>query len=1090
MSLLPTDVHQALSQLLNGLASADNSIRSEAEKSLETEWTLKQNVEMLLLFLAENASTPGNETLQAFSAVLFRRIAIKSPKDFSSVTDRTIGVISEPVRAQIRKLLLNGFTSNQTNQVRHKLSDAISEVAKDDVSPPGSWDELIPALFQATTNNDPSFRESAFRVFSSAPELIDKSYINQVLPIFKAGFEDSNDDVRIASCTAFVAFFRDIPKSNWNTLAPLLPDLLNSLPRFLQNGQEQALASVLESLIDLVELAPKMFKSMFPTIIEFCSAVSKNKELESNARMAALELLTTFSEVAPVMCKLTPNYTSEVILITLVMLTEVCIDDDDAAEWNNKDDNDDEDEEPEYDAARQALDRVSLKLTGKSLAQPLFQYLPDMLQSNQWRERQAALMALSSAAEGCADVLISEIPKILDLILPSLQDNHPRVQYACCNALGQMSTDFADHIQITAGSKILPGLISMLTNKSVPRVQAHAAAALVNFSEAASKEILEPYLDDLLNNLLGLLQSQKRYVQEQVLTTIAIIADAAEKTFVKYYDTLMPLLIEVLKTDMGQESRLLKAKCIECSTLIALAVGKEKFEPHCKELIQLFGVIQESSQSDDDPVIQYLEQGWGRICRIIGKDFLPYLPAVLPPVLSAAKATQDISLLEEEEAEEFNNNEEWDVINLSGKLIAVHTAALDEKVSALDLLRTYAIQLKGDFYPFVKEIVQDIGLSALDFYLHDGVRASAALTLAALLKCSVYATGNNSEESLGLWSQISNKFIDVLTNEPVPELLVAYYTAFVEAISVLGPNCLSPEQLQNLAIAINTNLTDIFEHIKDRDNEDDEYTEEVDDNDNDYSDEELLDEINKAISSIFKNTKANFLPAFQSLIPTIASFINDENINVKLCGLCVICDLLEHAGSEFAYKEMFTDVVAESLVSPEASIRQAAAYSVGVAAQHGGSNYADYCLACLRPLFEIAVIPEARSEDNITATENVVTAIAKICRSYGASVPNLDSIVQEWVTLLPIIQDEEAAPFSYSFLAELIQNQHVAVTSQIPKVVESVLQALAHAAIGGTTAEKVVTATKQLLGALPQEEAVALLQKNPAYIDVAQKWFS
>lgn len=244
MSLLPTDVHQALSQLLNGLASADNNIRSEAEKSLETEWTLKQNVEMLLLFLAENASTPGNETLQAFSAVLFRRIAIKSPKDFSSVTDRTIGVISEPVRAQIRKLLLNGFTSNQTNQVRHKLSDAISEVAKDDVSPPGSWDELIPALFQATTNNDPSFRESAFRVFSSAPELIDKSYINQVLPIFKAGFEDSNDDVRIASCTAFVAFFRDIPKSNWNTLAPLLPDLLNSLPRFLQNGQEQALASV------------------------------------------------------------------------------------------------------------------------------------------------------------------------------------------------------------------------------------------------------------------------------------------------------------------------------------------------------------------------------------------------------------------------------------------------------------------------------------------------------------------------------------------------------------------------------------------------------------------------------------------------------------------------------------------------------------------------------------------------------------------------------------------------------------------------------------------------------------------------------
>ena len=118
-------------------------------------------------------------------------------------------------------------------------------------------------------------------------------------------------------------------------------------------------------------------------------------------------------------------------------------------------------------------------------------------------------MALSSAAEGCADVLMNEIPKILDMILPSLEDEHPRVQYAGCNALGQMSTDFADVIQRTSGDRILPALISKLTNKSVPRVQAHAAAALVNFSEAATKEVLEPYLDDLLNNLLILLQFQR-----------------------------------------------------------------------------------------------------------------------------------------------------------------------------------------------------------------------------------------------------------------------------------------------------------------------------------------------------------------------------------------------------------------------------------------------------------------------------------------------------------------------------------------------------------------------------------------------------
>ncbi|CCE80310.1 Piso0_003423 [Millerozyma farinosa CBS 7064] len=1091
MTALPSDVQESLKQLVNGLASSENAVRTEAEKHLENVWMKQENVEMLLLFLAQQASASENDTLKAFCAVLFRRVAIKSPQEITSVTDRTIGVIREPVKQQVRAALLQGFMAPQSNQVRHKLSDAISEVAKEDASPPGTWNELIPALFQATTNPDPSYRESAFRVFSSAPELISTTYMNESLPIFNAGFEDQDDDVRIAACTAFVAFFREIPKKNWQVLSPLLPNLLNFLPSCLEKGQDQALASVLESLIDLVELAPKMFKDMFPTIIEFCSAVSKNKDLDSSARMAALELLTTFSEVSPTMCKKTSSYTHSIVLITLSMLTEVCIDDDDAAEWNNNDDGEEEDDEPEYDAARQALDRVSLKLTGQAMASPLFQYLPSMITSSSWRERQAALMALSSAAEGCCDVLIAEIPRILDMILPTLDDEHPRVQYACCNALGQMSTDFADDIQRTMGHRILPALISKLTNKSVFRVQAHAAAALVNFSEAASKEVLEPYLDDLLNNLLGLLQSPKRFIQEQVLTTIAIIADAAEKKFVKYYDTLMPLLMDVLRTDMGQENRLLKAKCIECSTLIALAVGKEKFSAHCHDLIQLLGHIQETSTDDDDPIKPYLEQGWGRICRLIGSDFLPYLPAVLPPLLSAAKATQDISLLEEEEAEEFNSNEEWDVINLSGRLIAVHTAALDDKVSAMDLLRTYAVQLKGDFFPWVKEVVQDIGIPALDFYLHDGVRASAALTLASLLKCSVAATGSTSNETLQLWSQISRKLVDVLTNEPVPELLVAYYTALVESVDVLEPNSLPGDQLEAIAKSINTNLTEIYERIKSRDVGDDEYTEEVEDKEDEYTDEELLDEINKSVRAIFRNSKANFLPAFQVLIPTLSALLADENTDIKLCGLCIVSDMLEYCGPDsLHYKDVFINVLGESLSSPHATIRQTATYAVGMAAQHGGNGYGDFCTACLEPIFKMATVPDARADDNIYATEDAVSVLARIFHSFGPSLPNLDAMIHQWIDLLPITHDTNAALFAYSFLSQLMLSNHPSVSSQIPKIVDAVVQALSHHTLIGQTAERVVNSTKQLLSSLPQQEAVSVLSKNPADLPTVQKWFS
>ncbi|ODQ77120.1 hypothetical protein BABINDRAFT_163848 [Babjeviella inositovora NRRL Y-12698] len=1091
MSALPADINAMLMTLMAGLSSVDNTTRAAAEKSLTSEWTKKARVEMLLIFLAEQAAQGETEAARAFAAVLFRRIAIKSPEETTSVTDRNLGYTSDAVKAQLRATLLAGFSAPQTNGIRHKLADAISELAKEDLPASESWPELLPALFAATQGADASFRESAFRILAAAPELIDSSFVELVLPVFTAGFDDANDDVRIAACTAFVAFFQNLPKKAWPALSPLLPNLLNSLPKFLQSGEENALASVLESLIELVELAPKMFQPLFSSIIEFCGMVSKNKELDAAARMAALELLTTFSETSPKMCQKEPSYTASMVVQCLSLMTEVCIDDDEAADWAAADDADDDDE-PEYDAARQALDRVALRLGGACLAGPLFQYLPQMLQSAEWRERQAALMALSAAAEGCCDVLITEIPKILDMILPSLNDAHPRVQYACCNALGQISTDFSDVIQKTAGDRIIPALVSKLTGASIPRVQAHAAAALVNFSENASKDVLEPYLDDLLTNLLQLLLSPHKYVQEQVLTTIAIIADAAEKKFVKYYDTLMPLLFNVLKTDTDKEHSLLKAKCIECSTLIATAVGKEKFAPHCAELIQIFAHIQEQTVDEDDAVKPYLEQGWGRVCRIIGADFLPYLPGVLPPLFIAAKATQDISLLEEDEAEELGQNEAWDVIQLSGKHIAVHTAVLDDKASAMDLLRTYAEVLKGDFYPYVQEIATEIVMPAFDFYLHDGVRHSAAMCIPALLRCAIAATGaKTSPEVLALWALAVDKLFDALANEPVTELIISYYTAIVVSVDTLGPNCLSSTQLDAFVKAVEVNMTDIHQRISARDAGDDEYTENVDDEEEEYTDEEILDELNRAIGSVFKACKGAFVPGFQKLVPIVAAYINDSNAAIKLAGICIISDLLENTGTDsYHFKDLFLNAVGEGLASSDAAIRQSCAFSVGAAAQHGGEQYAQFVLAALEPLFAIITGQGARSDENVNATDNAVSAVAKIARTYGASIPNLDAVLAQWVKALPVLHDTEAAQFAYVFLSELITSGHACV-ADVAQTVDVVIQALVHAAIAGKTAEAVVGATKQLLGTVPQAEAMAMLGRYPVEAQtVIQKWFA
>src|ERR1700742_1486779 len=172
------------------------------------------------------------------------------------------------------------------------------------------------------------------------------------------------------------------------------------------------------------------------------------------------------------------------------------------------------------------MDRLANKLGGQALLPPTFNWLPRMMTSSAWRDRHAALMAISAISEGCRELMVGELDKVLELVVPALRDPHPRVRWAGCNALGQMSTDFAGPMQERYHQVVLPTIIPVLDSVE-PRVQAHAAAALVNFCEEAEKEVLEPYLGDLLQHLLQLLRTDKRFVQEQALSTIATIADSA-----------------------------------------------------------------------------------------------------------------------------------------------------------------------------------------------------------------------------------------------------------------------------------------------------------------------------------------------------------------------------------------------------------------------------------------------------------------------------------------------------------------------------------------------------------------------------------
>ncbi|KAI0394453.1 armadillo-type protein [Xylariaceae sp. FL0594] len=1097
MSMLPPEIAAELTQLSQALQSPDNLTRSRAEEHLQNNWTAARP-EILLMGLAEQSAGAAQPSLRSFAAVLFRRIASKTRKSEQG-ENAEIFISLAPEQAQIiRQKLLESLANESDRLVRNKIGDAVADVARQCSENNVQWPEILGVLSNLSMATDPGRRETAYRVFATTPGIIERQHEAAVMEAFARGFKDTSVSVQLEAMQAFAAFFGNVQKKAQPKYFSLLPDVLNILPPIKDSQDSEDLSKALLALIELAETCPKMFKPLFHNLVVFSVSVIQDKELSDVCRQNALELMATFADYAPSMCRKDSSYTNDMITQCLSLMTDLGEDDDDAAEWLAADDMDSEESDLNHVAGEQCMDRLANKLGGETIVGPTFHWLPRMMTSMAWKDRHAALMALSAISEGCRDLMIKELDRVLELVVPALKDPHPRVRWAGCQALGQMSTDFAPTMQRKYADVVLKAIIPVLSSPE-GRVKSHAAAALVNFCEEAEKQVLEPYLDDLLSHLFQLLQNDKRYVQEQALSTIATIADAAEAAFSKYYDTLMPLLVSVLQRENDKEFRLLRAKAMECATLIALAVGKERLGNDTITLVDLLANIQRNLTDPDDPQAQYLMHCWGRMCRVMGTDFLRYLPDVMPPLAELASAKADIQLLEsEDEIEQMQQEDGWELVPLKGKMIGIRTSTMDDKHMAIELLVVYAQTLEGEFAPYVSDVMEKIALPGLAFFFHDPVRFISAKLVPQLLSSYKKAYGPNSNELRGLWAGTVVKLLEVLTAEPAIDALAEMYQCFYEAVEVVGKNCLTVEHMSKFMDGVQSSIEDYKERVAQREEDRAGSTaDDVEDEAEDLliaieDDQTLLSDMNKAFHAIFKNHGAIFLPHFERLMSTYEAFLTSSDPTQRQWGLCIMDDVLEYCGPESVrYAQLIGAALLQGCKDSSSAIRQAAAYGIGVAAHHGGAPWSQFLATSLPYLFQATQVPDARGDEAVYATENACAAVAKILHFNKQAVPDAQAVASQWVNTLPVTNDEEAAPYAYGYLVELIEQQNPAVISQVDKVFIYVAKALEAEVIHGMLAARVVAAVRALIVAAGMDPT-PLLQEHfsPAAQETIRRHFT
>lgn len=433
------------------------------------------------------------EEARMMAAVLLRRLFSAEFQDFYNP-------LPPESKEQLKQQVLLTLQQNESPSLRRKICEVVAEVARNLIDDDGNnqWPEFLQFLFQCASAPNVQLQESALRIFSSVPGIFgnqQSQHLQLIKQMLIKYLDPSSDpEVRFQAVRAVGAFIllHDKEDDVQRQFNDLLPRVIMITAESIDQQDDQTLIKL---LIDMAESVPKYLRPQLESIFDMCMKVFSSPDVEDSWRHLALEVMVSLSENAPAMVrKRAEKYVASLIPLVLQMMTDL----EDDEEWSVSDEICEDDTSDNNVIAESALDRLACGLGGKAVLPHIVNNIPNMLSSPDWKQRHAALMAISAAGEGCHKQMEAMLENIMQGVLKFLMDPHPRVRYAACNAIGQMATDFAPIFEKKFHEQVIPGLLSLLDDVQNPRVQAHAGAALVNFSEDCPKNILTRYLDGKL----------------------------------------------------------------------------------------------------------------------------------------------------------------------------------------------------------------------------------------------------------------------------------------------------------------------------------------------------------------------------------------------------------------------------------------------------------------------------------------------------------------------------------------------------------------------------------------------------------------
>lgn len=1062
---------QEFEQIIANILSPDNNIRNQAEQLYNNS---KSNPDFCVGSLVQLLRSSQHIHVRGLACVLLRKVITKTDDSlFPHLSPQT----QQLVKSELLQALGQETVSHLRSKLVYTVSGFVSGLIEDNEYP-----EFLPTIFTWAVDQNALLRSSAMGIFTQlATYLLDKGlepYLQQMFELIRTCLQDTDGTVQLDAFEALCSVVTVIEKPKTPAFSSCIPFLLSVLAAQLNANNFQTASNCIEALIEVAVSQSSFFRQYAAGVVTAMYQIAGSPQIEDGARHLAIEFMISLSESAPSVVRRIPNFVENLLPLCMNLMLDI---EHDENEWSNTYDDNDNDLS-NYDVGLESLDRLALSgVAPDQVATVAFKFIPDFINNqNDWRYRHTGLMAISQTAEGCNEQYSKYLEQIVLMNVKLFQDPHPRVRYAAIHCAAQLSTDFAGVIQSKYHHLIVPALLQGMADP-IPRVQSHAATAVVNFVEDCESKYVQTYLDSILSKLLDLLKTGRRFVQEQSLSAISAVADCAEDLFINYYDYIMPFLKEILWNATGKQERVLRARAIECVSLIGVAVGKEKFGNDARQIMEVLINTQQQTLESDDPVVQHLNQAYTRIAKCMGEDFVPYLDFAIPTLLKSAAIEPDVTISDVDNAGDAVDEEGVESVTLSikgvgDKVISIRTSTLEEKHLACSCLYSYVVVLKDAMLPYIKDIT-DIMVPLLKFPYLEDIRDVSATIMPKLIKAVKIAVqkGKTQPQTLkGLLDYIILHILPALKVEPEVKTAVTLTEALNDCVAEVGENSMSKEQVVDscevLKIALLHSMSRKQSILTEQDlEEDDEEQMRLDDESE--AEEQFMTIISEFVGSMMK-TQKQFIwePFIDQLWDTYRVMLQDYSPDEQRIALCVVCDFVEQGETLITRDfEYIMQAFMQFASSDNPEVRQAAVYGLGACAKSGDAQFvphADNVVSILKASIERE---DAQFQECAAATCNALSALFKCITIRQANISHVESYLSFWFKSLPVGGDMIEARLVHDQLVNLVQQGNAVVFGDITHLLRIFARILDTEAVTAETQITIVALVKQMQQQQPQQ---------------------